>query len=31
LAARLSAVQQGIVDVIVVAPPEDYKAKKLGV
>jgi NitT/TauT family transport system substrate-binding protein len=29
-AARLSGLQQGIVDVIVVAPPEDFKAKKLG-
>ena len=29
-AARLAGLQQGIVDVIVVAPPEDYKAKKLG-
>ena len=29
-AARLAGLQQGIVDAIVVAPPEDYKAKKLG-
>jgi len=29
-AARLAGLQQGIVDVIVVAPPEDFKAKKLG-
>jgi ABC-type nitrate/sulfonate/bicarbonate transport system substrate-binding protein len=28
--ARLSALQQGIVDVIIVAPPDDYKAKKMG-
>lgn len=28
--ARLSALQQGIVDIIVVASPEDFKAKKLG-
>jgi NitT/TauT family transport system substrate-binding protein len=26
--ARLSALQQGIVDVIIVAPPDDYRAKK---
>lgn len=29
-AARLAGLQQGIVDVIVVAPPDDFKAKKLG-
>jgi NitT/TauT family transport system substrate-binding protein len=28
--ARLTALQQGIVDVIIVAPPDDYKAKKMG-
>ncbi|MBI4528118.1 MAG: ABC transporter substrate-binding protein [Deltaproteobacteria bacterium] len=29
-AARLSALQKGIVDIIVVAPPEDFEAQKLG-
>ena len=29
-AARLSALQQGIVDIIIVAPPEDFEAQKAG-
>ncbi len=29
-AARLSALQNGIVDIIVVAPPEDFEAQKMG-
>ncbi len=28
--ARVAALRQGIVDVIIVAPPDDYKAKKMG-